>query len=118
MSPNEEPSLDLPAIERELRARHAELKERIAALAKPPERGAGLQFGKRAGDGTSEAVARLTDVGVGGSLELSEERVLRALAKLDEGSYGLCDSCGKPIAAARLEAAPESVLCIDCARAR
>jgi DnaK suppressor protein len=68
------------------------------------------------GDGTTEAVARLTDVGVGGSLELSEERVLRALAKLEEGSYGVCDACGKPIAPARLEAAPESVLCIDCAR--
>jgi DnaK suppressor protein len=42
--------------------------------------------------------------------------VSRALAKLDEGSYGICDSCGKPIAPRRLEAAPESVHCIECAR--
>jgi DnaK suppressor protein len=53
---------------------------------------------------------------VGGSLELSEARVARALAKLAEGSYGVCDGCGGPIAADRLAAAPESVLCIDCAR--
>ena len=46
-------------------------------------------FGKRIGDGTTEAVSRLTDVGVGGSLELSEARVARALAKLAEGSYGV-----------------------------
>jgi DnaK suppressor protein len=55
---------------------------------------------------------------VGGSLELSDERIARALAKLAEGSYGRCDRCGKPIARARLRAAPESVLCIDCARLR
>jgi DnaK suppressor protein len=107
--------LNLELIERELRQRHAELQERLAMLSKPPERGADLGFGKRVGDGTTEAVARLTDVGVGESLELSDERVLRALAKLDEGSYGTCDRCGKPIAEGRLKARPDSVLCIDCA---
>ena len=49
---------------------------------------------------------------MGGSLEISEARVARALAKLAEGSYGVCDGCGEPIAPARLAAAPESVLCI------
>lgn len=92
-------SLDLPAIERELRGRHA-----------------GLQFGKRVDDGTPETVARLTDVGVGGSPQLSDERVLRALAKLQDGSYGTCDVCGKPIAEGRLKARPDSVLCINCAQ--
>ena len=108
--------LDLDAVERELRARGAVLQERLAALARAPERGAELGFGKRIGDGTTEAVSRLTDVGVGGSLEISEARIARALAKLAEGSYGVCDACGKPIATARLRAAPESVLCIECAR--
>ncbi|MDP9345085.1 MAG: TraR/DksA C4-type zinc finger protein, partial [Actinomycetota bacterium] len=77
-----------------------------------------LGFGKRIGDGTTEAVSRLTDIGVGGSLEVSDERIERALAKLREGSYGTCDRCGKAIAPARLRAAPESVLCIHCARLR
>jgi DnaK suppressor protein len=107
---------DLAAVERELRARHAELQERLAGLAKAPERGADVSFGKRIGDGTTEAVSRLTDVGVGRSLELSDAKVARALAKLDEGTYGTCDACGGPIAPKRLEAAPESVLCIECAR--
>jgi DnaK suppressor protein len=108
--------IDLAAVERALRARHDELEERLAGLARPPERGSQVGFGKRIGDGTTEAVSRLTDVGVGGSLEISEARVARALAKLGEGSYGVCDGCGEPIAPARLQAAPESVLCIACAR--
>lgn len=106
-------------MERELRARQRALEDRLAGLARPPERGADISFGKRIGEGTTEAISRLTDVGVGRSLEVSEARIARALEKLEAGSYGLCDACGGPIAPARLRAAPESVLCIDCAaRAR
>lgn len=43
-----------------------------------------------------------------------EEQVLRALAKLEQGTYGMCDECRKPIAAARLEAIPYATLCLDC----
>jgi DnaK suppressor protein len=107
---------DLAEVERVLRERADALDVRITGMAKPPERGSGISFGKRVGDGTTEAVRRLTEVGVGGSLEASQARVLRALEKLDEGSYGICDACGEPIAPARLRFAPESVLCIACAR--
>ncbi len=110
----EEP--DLEDIERRLRAHRQELQHKLAAMSRPPERGALLGFGKRIGDGTTEAVSRLTDVGVGGSLEVTEERIARALAKVEDGTYGICDNCGGPIAPARLKAAPESVLCIECAR--
>jgi len=111
-----EDELDLKEIERALRARQDDLRAQIARLALPPERGTGLQFGKRIGDGTAEAVSRLTDVGVGGNLELREARVSRALEKLEQGRYGDCEGCGKPIPVARLRAAPESVQCIECAR--
>lgn len=107
---------DLTAVERLLRARQAELHRRIGGMAAPPERGGDIGSGKRIGDGTLEAVTRLTDIGVGGSLEVSQERVDRALDKLQEGTYGVCDACGQPIAPARMRAAPESVLCIACAR--
>jgi DnaK suppressor protein len=39
-----------------------------------------------------------------------------ALARLEAGAYGLCESCGKPIAPERLEALPSAALCIDCQR--
>ena len=102
--------------ERLLRDRLEEVQGRIAELAKPPEPGSGIGFGKRIGDGTSEAISRRNDIGVGNSLLVTEEKLTRALAKLEEGSYGRCDSCGGPIAPGRLEVAPESALCIDCAR--
>jgi DnaK suppressor protein len=108
--------LDLAEIERALRAHHAEVHGKIDALAEAPERGSGISFGKRIGDGTTEAVSRLTDVGAGENLLLMAERVDRALEKLSEGTYGLCDECGKAILPARLKVAPESVRCIDCAR--
>src|SRR4051812_8615916 len=102
----------------ELEARRAGLRVRIGALAKRPELGAAQGFGKRIGDGTVEAISRLTEIGVGTSLEVDLERTERALAKLDEGTYGLCDACGKPIAAKRLQAMPNVVLCIECAAAQ
>lgn len=41
--------------------------------------------------------------------------VEHALARLDDGSYGSCERCGEPIAAARLAALPATRLCISCA---
>jgi DnaK suppressor protein len=108
--------LDLEQAERVLLARRAELRRRLTGLAAPPEPGAELHFGKRIGDGTLEAASRLTDIGVGAGLEITEERVDRALAKLAEGTYGTCDGCGAPIPPRRLEAIPESVLCVACAQ--
>jgi DnaK suppressor protein len=102
--------------ERLLRDRLEEVQARIAELAKAPEPGSGIGFGKRIGDGTSEAISRRNDIGVGNSLLVTEEKLTRALAKLEEGSYGRCDNCGGAIAAGRLQVAPESALCIDCAR--
>lgn len=104
-----------PAIRAELETRREQMRERIAALAAKPELGAAQGFGKRIGDGTIEAVSRLTEIGVGSSLEVALERTERALAKLDEGSYGCCDVCGEAIAERRLEALPDSVLCVTCA---
>jgi RNA polymerase-binding protein DksA len=46
------------------------------------------------------------------------DEVERALAKLDEGTYGSCENCGKPIGEARLEAMPATRFCIDCASGR
>ncbi|MGH3442697.1 MAG: TraR/DksA family transcriptional regulator [Nitriliruptorales bacterium] len=36
-----------------------------------------------------------------------------ALARMDEGAYGVCEACGEPIGDARLEAIPYATLCVD-----
>lgn len=44
--------------------------------------------------------------------------IARALRRVDEGGYGLCERCGQPIGAGRLSARPTAVRCIACAAAR
>ncbi len=45
-------------------------------------------------------------------------RIDRALGRLRKGKYGLCEKCGKPIDAKRLEALPTATLCMACERKR
>ncbi len=110
--------MDEGAIRTELEERRDRARETIAGLAKTPERGTAQGFGKRIGDGTVDAISRLTEIGVGTSLEAGLERTERALTKLDEGTYGLCDVCGEPIAEKRLAAMPDVVTCVTCAAAQ
>ena len=53
-----------------------------------------------------------------GSLEDQLAAVQEALNRIDDGTYGLCQSCGQPIGEARLEAMPETRWCIGCAAGR
>jgi RNA polymerase-binding transcription factor len=39
-----------------------------------------------------------------------------ALRRIDDGTYGSCENCSKPISPERLEAMPWATLCIDCKR--
>ncbi|MBR6461795.1 TraR/DksA C4-type zinc finger protein [bacterium] len=43
------------------------------------------------------------------------QQVNDALARIEDGTYGFCQICGKPIPQARLEAIPEAELCLNCA---
>jgi RNA polymerase-binding protein DksA len=56
------------------------------------------------------------------TLEENSEHVLAdidaALKRIEDGTYGTCSNCGKPIASERLEARPWATLCIDCQRER
>ena len=38
----------------------------------------------------------------------------RALSRIDDGTYGVCESCGNPIGKARLQAFPRATLCMTC----
>jgi DnaK suppressor protein len=45
------------------------------------------------------------------------EKSNKALDKIAQGSYGICESCGKPISPERLKALPHALLCIECKKA-
>jgi DnaK suppressor protein len=53
-----------------------------------------------------------------GSLRETLGDIDNALAKIDAGTYGICERCGRPIGEDRLEAMPAARLCIECASAR
>jgi DnaK suppressor protein len=42
------------------------------------------------------------------------EKIDRAIQKIDTGEFGVCEECGEPISVKRLEARPETTLCIRC----
>jgi RNA polymerase-binding transcription factor DksA len=53
------------------------------------------------------------------TLLANEQYIVRearaALQRMDDGTYGMCEQCGKPVAKARLEAIPFTRYCVECA---
>ena len=100
-------------LEDEQRRLIEEMEELQTNVSSSDERREGSPFGKREEEANEV-------------LELEKRLVLEkrireqltdiehALAKFDEKTYGLCDSCGKSINPARLDALPQANLCLDC----
>jgi len=101
-----------------LEARRHRLTAELAELTRPPEAGSNLSFGKRIGDGTAEAVERISSTAAARSIAAALAETDRALGKLEDDSYGTCDSCGGPVGTERLEAMPWATLCVACAAKR
>ncbi len=101
-----------------LTAKLAEIDAEMAEMEKPPTEQGTISFGKRIGEGTSMAIDRMAQVAVHDRMQLTRADVVRALEKLDEGTYGVCDVCGRPIGEGRLEALPWAVLCVEDAGKR
>src|SRR5437870_6611132 len=106
--------MELDAVRTVLAARQQQLRDELAELTKPPEAGSNLSFGKRIGEGTTEAVERISSTAAARSIAATLAEVDRALEKVDEGTYGICDDCGQAISSERLEAIPSATLCVTC----
>lgn len=65
-------------------------------------------------DLASETFEREKDLAMEGNIQDLLDKVNTALEKLEEGTYGLCDSCGVDINPNRLEALPYASLCLNC----
>lgn len=96
------------------RKRLTEEMEQLKSTMRPAdERREGSPFGKREEEATEsyELERRLT---LEKSIREQLASVEHALQKFEDGTYGLCDNCGKPIPPERLEALPQATLCLDC----
>ena len=105
--------LDLTAMRAELNAKEADLRRSIERLTAPVVDGATIGFGKRIGEGTTQAIQQMADASSAQALSSTLEAVLRAKAKLADGTYGQCDVCGEPIDEGRLEFRPWSTRCME-----
>jgi DnaK suppressor protein len=98
-----------------LRARRRELAKELDQLtAAPRDPMASVSFGKRIGDGTTEAVERISTTAVARRLAATATEVDRALERLAAGTFGTCEVCGGPIPEERLEAIPWARACMAC----
>ena len=65
------------------------------------------------GDTATATLGREIDYTLGENSEQVLTEINAALKRIDDGTYGICAKCGKPIAPERLEAYPWASLCID-----
>ncbi len=91
-----------------------ELEQTQSNASSAEERREGSPFGKREEEATEtlELEKRLT---LENRIRQDLAKVEHALDKIQKGTYGTCDNCGKPIDPKRLEALPQANLCMDCA---
>ena len=73
--------------------------------------------GDHIADSATETYLREIDGGLEENAEHLLVEINAALGRIDDGSYGLCSVCGRPIGEERLEAVPYATLCIDDKRA-
>lgn len=96
--------------------------ERIRLIHQLEELGSGesgelrsdVQFGDGFADAAAATAERTEVLGLVETLKSQLDAVDAALVRIEQGTYGTCASCGRPIPEARLEARPASIYCVDC----
>jgi DnaK suppressor protein len=77
-----------------------------------------VSFDEENADAGTFTFERERDLSIENNVRDLLRKIERALGRLDEGTYGICERCGKPIEKARLKALPYVDLCIKDAQAR
>ena len=108
--------IDLEQAKRTLESRRVELearRERVSRHTRHREDPLPADFAEQAVELENGETLVALDQELSGELH----RITKALARIEAGTYGQCAQCGEDIAEKRLEALPDSSLCIDCANA-
>lgn len=113
--------LDLKKYREALEAERARLLEQIRRI---DDRTAGRDrldsqvsaedFDEPGGDAASDTLERTQAMAIGENFRDLLAYVEHALEKMDKGTYGLCDVCGKNIPKARLDFLPWATMCAEC----
>ena len=104
------PDLDPDAIRAALLAERARLQADVAETIQAPGQ---MTYGSQAA-AASQVFEQQRDLALRDRATSHLELVDAALARLDDGTFGTCQRCGRPIAPARLEALPWAAHCIEC----
>lgn len=90
----------------------AKLREQLQRLGSAEYESIG--YSNHMADDATEAFEQTVGVALQRKIEATLEEVERALAKFENGTYGLCEACAARIDRARLEVLPHAVYCLDC----
>lgn len=106
--------MDLQALKTRLEAQRDDILARYKKLQADKKR----KRGSLSPDFAEQAIELENDEVIDG-LETADraklETLALALGRIDEGTYGTCRDCGKAIDARRLDAIPETSVCVGCA---
>ena len=115
--------MDADDTEQATRARLAEEQQRLEGIRQELEgvrgedQGESTQelssYDQHQADVATETFDREKDLSILDSIEGELADIEHALQRLDDGTYGTCEACGKPISDDRLEALPATRFCVD-----
>ena len=111
---------ELAAVREELGEEKKRLLEEIASAEEGLAdliRDSGDGAGDDQADAGSKTFEREHEMSLANNARDMLEQVEHALARIGDGSYGVCESCGKPIGKFRLQAFPRATLCRSCKEA-
>lgn len=91
--------------------------EEAAFNASQSELSGEVAYDEDSADAGSFTFEREKDLSIAQNVQDLLDKIAKALQKIEGGSYGICESCGEPIEAARMNALPHALLCIRCKRA-
>ncbi len=103
--------IDVKHYEKKLRARLRELDRRVTAVESELDQPADTDSEERASEREGDEVLESL-----GSASIAEIRMIRAaLDRIENGTYGICVTCGDEISEERLDALPHTPRCRNCA---
>lgn len=115
---------ELDELRHRLEAERAELQEQLSTIEETQfatsqsDISGEVSFDEENADAGTFTFERERDLSIENNVRDLLGKIDRALSRMDEGTYGTCSRCGRPIEKARLKALPYADLCIKDAQAQ